>query len=420
GTPQGGIVSPLLANIYLDRLDQFVETTLLPAYTRGVERRLNPEYNKLACQRGYLKRTGRLEQAEALRSRLQALPNSDTYDPAYRRLRYLRYADDFLLGFTGSRAEAEDIKQQLDTFLRERLNLDLSPTKTLITHGRSEAARFLGYEVVVQHNDHKLDARRRRTANALIGLRVPQEVVKAKCARYLRNGRPIHRGERLHDTPFSIISQYQAEYRGLVNYYQLATNLGALQHLYWVMSVSLAKTLAAKLRMSCNQVFQRYKTVIQTPQGPRKALQVTIERAGKPPLVATWGGISLAHTKWNELGQAARLRDQLPRVINGRTELEKRLLADICELCGSRENVQVHHIRALKDLRPKGSKRRTPRPAWVELMAQRRRKTLVVCRRCHWDMHAGRVDGSPRRADASADASADARDRHTQTSSDAE
>ncbi len=387
GTPQGGIVSPLLANIYLDRLDQFVETTLLPAFNQGAERRLNPEYNKLACRMKYLKRTGRPEQAEALRPRLQTLPNYDTQDASYRRLRYLRYADDFLLGFTGPRAEAEDIKQQLDTFLRERLKLDLSPTKTLITHGRSEAARFLGYEVVVQHNDRKLDARQRRTANALIGLRVPQEVVKAKCAPYLRDGRPIHRGERLHDTPFSIIRQYQAEYRGLVNYYQLATNLGALQRLYWVMSVSLAKTLAAKLRISCNQVFRRYKTVIQTPQGPRNVLQATVERADKPPLVATWGGISLAHRRWQELADLSTLRDQLPAILNGRSELEKRLLAETCELCGSQEDVQVHHIRALKDLRPHG---RTPRPAWVQLMAQRQRKTLVVCRRCHWDIHAGR------------------------------
>ncbi len=389
GTPQGGIVSPILANIYLDRLDRFVETTLLPAYQRGKERRLNPEYNKVAGRMGYLKRTGRRQEAEALRPRLQSLPNYDTQDPNYRRLRYLRYADDFLLGFTGPRQEAEDIKQRLDEFLRDQLKLELSKTKTLITHGRSEVAHFLGYEVMVQHNDHKHDARRRRTANGLIGLRIPAEVITAKCAPYLRNGRPIHRGERLHDTPLSIISQYQAEYRGLVNYYQLANNLGAMHRLFWVMDVSLAKTLAAKLHLSYKQVFQRYKTIIPTPQGPRKALQVQVERAGKPPLVATWGGISLARKRWEE---TTTLRDHLPPFINGRTELEQRLLANACELCGSQEQVQVHHIRALKDVQRKG---RAPRPVWVELMAARRRKTLVVCRRCHWDIHAGRAQRPP-------------------------
>lgn len=382
GTPQGGIVSPLLANIYLDRLDKFVEDVLIPAHTQGLERRPNPEYTKVANRRGYLKRTGRPAQARALRTLLRSLPFNDTQDPDYRRLHYLRYADDFLLGFTGPRDEAEAIKQKVGEFLSATLKLELSATKTLVTHGRTEAARFLGYEVVVQQSDTKCDARGRRSANGIIGLRVPADVIRAKKASYMRGGKPIHRGVLFHDSPFSIVSQYQSAFRGIANYYQFACNRGALQSLRWVMEMSLAKTLADKLKISSAQVFKRYKTTIQTERGPQKVLLVQVEREGRKPLVAVWGGISLAR-----VGMVAALNDKVPPICNGRTELEQRLLADACELCGSTLDIEVHHIRGLKDLNRPG---RTRKSAWVTVMAARQRKTLVTCHRCHEDIHAGR------------------------------
>ena len=176
-------------------------------------------------------------------------------------------------------------------------------------------------------------------------------------------------------------SEYQAEFRGVVNYYRRATNLGALNHLRWVMEMSLAKTLAAKLKISVPQVFKRYKTRIPTDNGPRKVLMVKVDKPGKKPLVTYWGGVSLARDN------TATLIDIQAPILNGRTELVQRPLADTCELCGSTVKVQVHHIRAMKDLRKKG---RAERPAWVEMMAQRRRKSLVVCASCHADIHAGR------------------------------
>ncbi len=155
------------------------------------------------------------------------------------------------------------------------------------------------------------------------------------------------------------------------------------------MERSLVSTLAHKLRISVSKVYKRYETIAETPDGPRKVLQVTVEReGGKKPLVAQWGGISLARkTK-------AVLNDQVAPVWGDRSELEKRLLADTCELCGSREHVEVHHIRALKDLQHKGQ---GERPRWVQIMAARRRKTLVTCRKCHNDIHAGRADGRRQR-----------------------
>ncbi len=156
-------------------------------------------------------------------------------DPAYRRLRYLRYADDFLLGFAGPRREAEEIKRQLGEFLRDELKLELSEAKTLITHGRTQSARFLGYEVTVLHDDHKHDRHGHRSINGKIGLKVPADVVRAKCRPYMRNGKAIHRPERINDSEYEIVVRFQVEFRGLVEYYQLAFNLYQLARVKWMM-----------------------------------------------------------------------------------------------------------------------------------------------------------------------------------------
>ncbi len=384
GSPQGGILSPLLANIYMDKLDQFVETTLLPAYTRGDRRRVNPPYAYLSGCAARLRKAERRVEAHQVRRQMQQRPSLDPTDPGYRRIRYLRYADDWLVGWNGSREEAEEIKQRIGEFLRDTLKLTLSDPKTLITHARTEAAKFLGYHIVVLNNDHKHDRRGHRSINGQIGLKVPMQVIRAKCQPFLHQGKPVHRAERTNDTVYSIIAQFQQEYRGLVEYYLLAVNCYQLNRLKWVMERSLTSTLAHKLRISVSQVYDRYQTLMETPDGPRKVLQVTVEREGKKPLVARWGGISLARN------MKAVLNDSLPWAWSQRSELEKRLLADTCELCGSHEAVEVHHIRALKDLQRKG---REEQPKWVQVMAARRRKTLITCRKCHNDIHAGRADG---------------------------
>jgi len=384
GVPQGGVVSPILFNLYLDRLDKFIETEIVPAYNRGKRRTPYRPYMRLHQQMTRLEQQGHREEATALRKQLQHLPAREPDDPDYRRLRYLRYADDWLLGFCGPRHEAEEIKQRIGTFLGDRLKLELSEGKTLITHARTQAARFLGYEIVVLDNDQKHDQHGHRSINGQIGLQVPLDVVRAKCRPYLHHGKPIRRTERIVHTDFSVIAQFQAEYRGIVEYYQLAFNRHQLGRLKGVMQRSLTKTLARKFRISVPAVYRRYRATLQTERGPRQGLRVTTQRGdGRPPLVAHWGGISLARKT-----TAVSLNDDPPRIWNSqRAEVVQRLLADTCELCGSREQVEVHHIRHLKDLRRKG---RAVRPTWVEQMAARRRKTLVVCRTCHEDIHAGR------------------------------
>ena len=161
GAPQGGVASPVLSNIYLDRLDKFAETVLIPEYTRGKSRKANPAWTKVANAMAAARRRGDRAAVRELRQQRRGLPARDPGDPGYRRLRYIRYADDHLFGFTGPKAEAEQIKQRLARFLHDDLKLELSPDKTLITHARTQAARFLGYEITVQHSTRSPSRRQR-------------------------------------------------------------------------------------------------------------------------------------------------------------------------------------------------------------------------------------------------------------------
>lgn len=164
--------------------------------------------------------------AAQLRRQAQKLPSGDPADPNYRRLKYVRYADDFLLGFIGPRWEAEEIKQHIGEFLRDELKLELSQTKTLLTHARSEAARFLGYEITTVQKDIKRTIRdtnstgtqtKCRSVNGRIGLRVPRDVIVEKCERYRKGQKAIHRTELTHESDYTLIMTYQLEYRGIAN-----------------------------------------------------------------------------------------------------------------------------------------------------------------------------------------------------------
>ena len=389
GVPQGGIVSPLLSNILLTQLDRFVVTVLIPQYTRGARREINHVYQRLMVSSRHYRQRGNRGKAKGLRKQAQRLPTQDANDPNYRRLKYVRYADDFLLGFSGPRSEAEEIKQRLTTFLQEELKLELSQTKTLITHARTEAARFLGYEVTNRQVDEKRTVRRTsdrirskcRTVNGHIGLQVPKDVIEEHCRGYRRGLKAIHRAELMNESDFSITTRYQSEYRGVVNYYRLAYNLHTLSKLKWVMETSLTKTLAAKFKRSVPQIYEKYDAELEVQGKKYKVLQVVIPRQEKKPLVATWGGVPLA---WDI---QATLEEQPKKKWNSRSELEQRLLADFCELCGSTQKVEVHHVRKLSNLHRYPGR---PKPLWALRMIALRRKTLLLCRTCHEDVDLGR------------------------------
>ena len=384
GAPQGGVLSPLLSNIYLHRLDAFVEETLMPEYNRGVERVKNPAYRKVQKALTRARERGDRVEARSLRQRLRGLPSKDPQDPGYRRLRYCRYADDHLLGFTGPKAEAEEIKQRLGQFLRDELRLELSEEKTLITHARTSAARFLNYEITVRQNDQAI-TNGQRSSNGTVRLRVPAKVIKAKCAHYMKRGQPARRTQVMNMDDYTIVSIYGAEYRGIVQYYLLASDVYRLNRLNWVMETSMLKTLAGKHRSTVCKTAAKYKAKVDTPYGLRTCFEARIERTGgRKPLVARYGGIPLRPQK------KAILRDHEPGRAVGPKELITRLLANRCEICERSGNVQVHHIRKLADL-DKFLDRSGPTdmPVWAAIMAKRRRKALIVCQYCHDNIHIG-------------------------------
>jgi len=282
GTPQGGIVSPILANIMLDKLDKYVEKVLIPQYTKGVRKAIDPEYRRLLANARRLRKRGEMEKAEEVRKLATMRPSQVLDDPSYRRLRYIRSADDFLLGFIGPRSEAEEIKEAIGKFLQEQLKLELSETKTLVTNARKETARFLGYEIAILQEDRKrvrtIEGFTRRAINGRIGLAVPKDVIEEKCREYMRSGKAIHRTELLHEDEYTIINTYQLEFRGIANYYQLAYNMHSLNQLERVMKISLTKTLAAKFKMTVVNVYKKYRTEIEVNGKKYKVLQVVVPK----------------------------------------------------------------------------------------------------------------------------------------------
>ena len=303
--------------------------------------------------------------------------SGDPADLGYRRLRYSRYADDHILGFAGPKREAEQIKEEIAAFLRDKLKLELSPTKTLITHARTGAARYLGYDIAVGH-DQTVRRRQRRTINGMVILRVPRDVIRAKAADFLKGGKPRQIASLHNQDDYSIVGWYGARYRGIVNYYKLAGNIHTLGWLRWVMATSMLKTLAGKHGSTKAKMAARHKAKITNPRGPRTCFEATRDRDSRHPLTARFDEVQLIRDK------SARIVDPIPlRPGYPRKELIRRLARRACELCGAkRVEVEVHQVRGLAALDLATGAGRA--------MAAMRRKTLVVCAECH-----ARADSRP-------------------------
>lgn len=225
----------------------------------------------------------------------------------------------------------------------------------------------------MQHSNSKITTGR-RSATGKIALRVPRDVIKAKCAPYLRHGKPWHRSAMQNLDDYEIVQAYGAEYRGSVQYYLLAYDVSRLHRLRWAAETSMLKTLAAKHQSTVSKTAAKHKAKVQTPHGLRTCFEARVERDGRKPLVARFGGIPLQRDK------DAVLTDRVPtRVTYPRKELIRRLLRRRCELCEQPGKVIVHQVRKLASLGIPGP----GQPAWAALMAKMRRKTLVVCHPCH-------------------------------------
>ncbi|MCI0713719.1 MAG: maturase [Chloroflexi bacterium] len=388
GTPQGGVLSPLLANIYLHELDTFVEDTLIPQYTKGKMRAGNPDYQRIHSRLWKARQRQQTDRVRELQAQVRELPSGDPHDPNYRRLKYVRYADDFLLGFLGSKAEAEAIKTALAGFLHDQLGLELNTDKTLITHARTQQAHFLNYAISTQHENSKITRNSKgfkgRSANGNIRLGLPQNLMQQQAKRYLRDGKIVGDGTLLHYSDAHIIETYQQRFSGIAEYYKYATNRSQLNRLQYIMQQSLVKTLASKFKLSAKQVYKKYSGRKVVDHHLYRTLQVEIP-TGEASRLIYWGAIPLRVVP---IGMKT-INDQ-PKFEGAlaKTDLIQRLQANRCELCGSTTDVEVHHIRKLADLKRRWAGRKE-KPAWVTKMIAIQRKSLIVCRSCHLAIHAG-------------------------------
>jgi len=385
GTPQGGVISPLLSNIYLNELDKFVEETLMPKYHKPELLKNNPEWNRLTWAIREARKKGERETVERLVRERDNIPHRDQ-NGDWRALRYVRYADDFLVGFKGPRKEAEDIKAELRDFLKNELKLEMSEEKTLITHASTEAARFLSYEVSIETDKNRkaeLAKGKTRILTKRPILRVPHDVIVKWSEKAKKDGITIHRTELLNLADYDIVQTYDAELRGLVNYYLMAVNVSNLYTVKSLMMESLVKTLATKHKCKTTRIYRKH---IYTTSEGLKAIKVAVSREDKPDLVATFGAQPIRYQRMGTIKD----RPERGFFIN-RTQLIDRMQAEACELCGSNNSVEVHHINKLKDYREK-FKGKEP-PDWLKTMMAIRRKTLVTCHECHVRIHNGTYDG---------------------------
>lgn len=356
GAPQGGIISPLLSNIYLNELDKYVEQ-YMKSYDKGDKRVHNLTYHNLASKINHRKsknkhdwatlseeeKKERLKELKFLYKELQSHDSKDLFDPNYRRLKYVRYADDFILGVIGSKKEAEQIKQDLTMFLKEQLRLELSAKKTLITHSKKNA-RFLEYDIRVVRDWHRMkmpNGTKKRKFNYQTKLFVPHEkyIQKLLQLNALKIGmnnswKPIHRPYLVHNDDLEIIRTYNAEIEGYYNYYRLASNVHVLQSFRQTMKYSMIKTYANKYKSTVRKIITKYKIngefgiQYETKEGPR-ITYFTEQRMEKNDAIKQPTVDIVENTL----------------IYTGRTNLIDRLLAEKCEWCGvSSVSLEMHHI----------------------------------------------------------------------------
>lgn len=394
GTPQGGIVSPILANIYLDKLDKYVKE-YIRHFDMGTKRRPGKESNDLANERKRtvrkLKKVKDGTEKAALVARLKAIeqeraafPSGDEMDGSYRRLKYIRYADDFILGVIGSKEDALRIKEDIKSFLSESLALELSEEKTLITH-TGKSAKFLGYEITVTRNNHqRRDVRGclRRTYGKRVRLNVSMATLRDKLLEYgameikLRNGKevwkPKCRSGLIFNDDLEILDRYNRETVGFCNYYLIANNCVVLHNFRYIMEYSMYKTFAGKYRSTVRKINKKYRhnklfTVKYEQKGVIKS-RTFYKTSFKRRTTAFNGSCDIEPYSIADVS---------------RTNLTDRLKAEKCELCGATGKLIMHHVRNLKDLKGKES--------WKRLMSARKRKTIALCPSCHRLRHLGKV-----------------------------
>ena len=397
GTPQGGIASPILANIYLHELDIFLHQ-LKRKFDNGKLRAENPLHRKLTNKICKLRRQvdelyeedRTSPQIDNIKKEIRSLLNQrltirsrNGLDPNYRRLLFCRYADDFLIGIIGSKSDAIKIMGEVKTYLKEYLLLDASEEKSKISKA-SSGTIFLGYQVLTASGSPVRKVRQRgrvtitRYASDRINLRVPPsrivEFNRKKGYGDLGRLKAIHRKYLIDSSMVEIVLAYNTEMRGFANYYRLAIYVKfSLRKLWYLWQISLLKTLAFKHKCSVNKIVKRLKT--------KDGLVVRFKVKGKERSLAIFNIKDI-----KQLPQLGQMVDTYPYAYFtlGRSDVLVRLRANRCEYCGA-TNVpcEIHHARRMSDMKNS--------PLWKQVAAARKRKRIVLCVPCHKALHAGKL-----------------------------
>lgn len=259
---QGGILSPILSNIYMNSFDQWINDYVIPKFTKRKVRKSNPEYYKK--RRLYYQ--GKVPTFKDFR---KGLGN----DLNWKRIYYFRYADGFVIGMNGSKSDCLELKKKIKDFLYNKLKLILNDDKTKITHAETESTRFLGYKIhkskisktAIKHNS--LGIRTRRSTRPILDAPLHEILTKLVQKGYAvkRNNKvgrfmPTSNGKFVNLPLESIIDHYKTVEEGIINYYCLANNYDRLlAYVHFILKYSCALTIASKMKLkTLRKVYSKY------------------------------------------------------------------------------------------------------------------------------------------------------------------
>jgi group II intron reverse transcriptase/maturase len=390
GSPQGGIASPILANVYLHELDEFMDG-LRRDLEKGQEKHRDPVYRRLSKKKARLAARGktRTKEFKELTKRMRATPSRQVSDPNYIRIRYLRYADDWLVGVGGSHALAEEIKQKIKTFLSDHLHLTLSEEKTHITNARTEEAFFLGTTLKIGNGGNaklkqmtnwtgKTFKRRTTGWETVMSAPLPKLVKRLHERGFCsKEGEPTPKSGWAFLDVDQLVNLYSGVNRGIQNYYRFTDNWGQLHRVQYILEYSLAKTLALKFNISVPKVFKRFG----------RGFPILIEgKTGKADRKVSFY-LNQDWTKKRDAFQNGTRADiDLVRTaIRMRTRSK---LGKPCCICADVGQIVMHHVRHVRKLTNK-----RVATGFNLILRAINRKQIPVCTACHGKIHRGEYDG---------------------------